>query len=254
MNDYPKRINGIEVPYQKDISELKSMLEDKMPCFTVACIALAHKNDIDSLNILAELLSNKDWCKRRVAVEALGYHQMGHLLSERLIKLLDDESEYVVVETLWTIAIHVIDMPHNKVLGLINSSSEKIRQQAVVTLIGIGNKEDFDLITRVFLNDKSKHVKDKAARFIRECANANNWEKSVSLLKRSTLARHRVWACELIDIYGNDDELEILKEFLSDKDGHVRKKANRIINKKSYLSLLENRSKLKKGDTEMVPF
>lgn len=231
MREYPKIINGIEVPYEKDLIELESMLALGMPHFTVACIALAYKGDISSLDLLGNLLSNQDWCKRRVAVEAIGYHDLGYLLSNKLISLLDDKSEYVIMTTIDTIRIHRINEAHESILNLIQSKNEEIKRVAIACLKLISKDDDFNLITQIFLKDKSKFVKDEAAYFIRERATEYNFELSVNLLKQSHLARHRVLACELISIFGDEKHLNILNELKNDKDGHVRKAANKIINK-----------------------
>jgi HEAT repeat protein len=231
MKKFPEIINGIEVPYGKDVNELESMLNAEMPSFTVACIALGYKSDIESLNILAGLLSSKDWCKRRVVVEAIGYHSMGYLLSDELISLLDDKSKYVVITTLNTISTHSIGMARLRVLHLIKSNNEEIRKEAIACLISIGEAEDFQLITQIFLRDKSKVVKDEAAWFIRKKSGVGNWGLSIDLLKQSNLARHRVWACELIELYGDDTSIKLLTEMQNDSDGHIRKIACKIMDR-----------------------
>jgi HEAT repeat protein len=225
MKRFPENVNGIVVPYEKDISELKSMLKEDLPYYSVACIALAHKSNIDSLNLLAECLSNKDWCRRRMAIEALACHPMGYLQSDKLINLLNDKSRYVIKATLEAIIVHSINKARDKVLDLIKSSDEEIRKEAIACLHSIGSEVDTKQIIELFIKERSKLVRDEAAWFIRQKSDNNTWSISVGLLKESNLARHRVWACELIGIYGDKEDIQLLNQLKNDKDGHVKKAA-----------------------------
>ncbi len=225
MKRFPEQINGIVVPYEKDISELKDMLKEEMPYYSVACIALAYKSSIDSLNSLVEYLSNNDWCIRRMAIEALGYHSMGYLQADNLIKFLSDKSSYVIKATLEVIKVHSVNKARGKVLDLIKTGDEEIRKEAIACLLSISSEEDIKQIIQLFIKERSKLVKDEAACFIRQKLDNNNWSISVRLLKESNLARHRVWACELIGIYGDKKDIELLNQLKNDKDGHVRKAA-----------------------------
>jgi HEAT repeat protein len=231
MKRFPDKINGIVVPYEKDINELKSMLKEEMPYYSVACIALAHKSDIDSLNLLAEYLYDKDWCRRRMAIEGLGYHPMGYLQADNLIKFLSDKSSYVIKAALESIRVHSINKAREKVLDLIKANDEEIRKEAIACLSSIGREEDIKQIIQLFIKDSSKLVRDEAAWFMRQKSDNNNWNISVRLLKESSLARHRVWACELIGIYGDKEDTELLNQLKLDKDGHVRKVACKVADK-----------------------
>jgi hypothetical protein len=69
-----------------------------------------------------------------------------------------------------------------------------------------------------------------AARYIKAKSDMTNWRITVDLLKQSDLSRHKIWACELIELYGDHEALASIKEFGNDKNGHVRKKYNQIAN------------------------
>ncbi|ERJ12506.1 HEAT repeat domain-containing protein [Haloplasma contractile] len=234
MNQRTESINGVKIPCDKSILELEKMLDMEMAYFNVACIALGYKGDEKSLKLLSEVLLDKDWCKRRLAIEALSYHKMAYSLKNELIKLLDDTSKYVVITTLRTIKVHCIKEAYNKVIELTKSLIEEVRKEAVECLCEVGSVDDFQLVIHIYSYDQSNQVKDVAAWFIRQRACENNWKQAVEILSKGKLARHREWALELIDIYWDESVIYIIRDLLNDKDGHVRKKANKIKNNHQY--------------------
>lgn len=89
-------INGVKVPYDASIKELKNGLNGEMKDYVVCLRALAWKEDWKSFAILKNELRNKDYYRRRAALENISYHRLWEISPDLLRELLLDHSEYVV--------------------------------------------------------------------------------------------------------------------------------------------------------------
>ena len=89
-------INGVKVPYDASIEELKKGLKAPMGDYVVCLRALAWKGDFKSFSILKKELRNKDYYHRRAALENISYHKLWSTSSCLVRELLWDHSEYVV--------------------------------------------------------------------------------------------------------------------------------------------------------------
>jgi HEAT repeat protein len=226
-----KLINGVRVPCEKSIEDLKLMLSKEMSYFLPACYALSDKGTDETLEILKEQLFSSDWCKRRAAVEAIAYHPKGHFLSNELIILLSDKSIYVVHAAYSTLARLKIHEAHDKIVELLNSKDDYKRKIAISSLGELYEENDISILIKLYLTDRSKQVKDEAAWTLKKICDSTNWKAIYIVLKTGFLPRHRLWACEQIEKYGDGSYTEDLKMMLEDKDGHVRHKAFRILQK-----------------------
>ncbi len=89
-------INGVKVPYDASIKELKKGLNGAMKDYVVCLRALAWKGNWKSFDILKNELRNKDYYRRRAALENISYHKLWNTSPYLVRELLLDHSEYVV--------------------------------------------------------------------------------------------------------------------------------------------------------------
>lgn len=89
-------INGVIVPYDASIKQLKQGLNGAMKDYVVCLRALAWKEDEKSFAILKNELRNKDYYRRRAALENISYHKLWSTEPYLVRELLLDHSEYVV--------------------------------------------------------------------------------------------------------------------------------------------------------------
>lgn len=89
-------INGVEVPYDASIKELKKGLDAPMKDYVVCLRALAWKENWKSFELLKNELRNKDYYRRRAALENISYHRLWNINPYLVKELLLDHSEYVV--------------------------------------------------------------------------------------------------------------------------------------------------------------
>jgi HEAT repeat protein len=224
----PNNINGINVPYEKNTNELIAMLNCEMPLFCVACEALSSKTDELSFTTLLSILKSSDPFKRRVAVECLGNHVLLNRAFDDILTCLDDKSPYVVRTAIDTIIKHRIVKSHEKIIQLIKSRDEAIREKAVSALEYIGTESDCDLALSLF-NDKNENIRKLIPYIIFAIASKTNWNKAYAIMKHSDMAKARLVACKLLNKFGSETERNEAKLFLQDKDGHIRKYASKII-------------------------
>src|SRR5438552_18065248 len=92
----PQILNGVRVPFDADLSSLRSQLAPPGPQAWAACLALGHHPGAEAFEILLDLTTSPDWRYRRAAAEAIGVHRLGKSAVEHLRALLEDPSPYVV--------------------------------------------------------------------------------------------------------------------------------------------------------------
>lgn len=231
MPERKQKINGVPIPFQSSVKDLKKMLNGNMVQFLVACIALGNKEELEALDILISLSNSSDWCKRRAVAEAVKYHIHGNRASKILNDMLLDTSEYVVRTACKSIAELGIEECHDRLIVLLKSKNSDTREAIVTCLASIWYDSDFEILLNVFRYDVSKKVRDKAAWVLSQKADKNNWEILLENLIDSNMPRHREWACKLIGLFGERRHIKILKKALEDKNGHVRKIALKTIEK-----------------------
>ena len=108
-------INGVTVPYDASIRELKKGLSQPMKYYVVCLRALAWKEDRTSFNILKNELRNPDYYRRRAALENISYHKLWKDSTELVRELLLDHSEYVV-----KLALKLLNSDNNCNIDVIN--------------------------------------------------------------------------------------------------------------------------------------
>jgi len=221
-------INGIQVPFNKNTNELVEMLDCELPLFQVACEALSAKNDKLSFLTLVSILEDNDPFKRRIGIECLGNHVMFEKALDCLLSCLDDKSPYVVRTAIEIIVKHRVVKSREKIIRLLKARDEATREMAVAALEYIANPSDFDLVLNLY-SDKNKKIRNLAPYIVFATASGINWNKAYNLMKHSDNEKARLISCKLLYKFGTEAEKNDVKLFLQDKDGHIRKLANKII-------------------------
>lgn len=111
-------------------------------------------------------------------------------------------------------------------MTLLSSPLESTRQAALCALETLGQDKDFDAVLRIFEADPSKAVRKQAAWNLRSAAASRNWRRLFSIWYADEQPRHRQWACELAQAFGDADVLPQLVLLSGDANGHVRKAAH----------------------------
>jgi len=227
----PPILNGVPIPYDASVDELRKMVNLPRPDAWVAIRSLAEKSEPEALEILISLTRSKDWRFRRSAVEAIGISSLGHKSQEIVCNLLSDPSSYVVRAAIEAAATQKFSCAHNEILKLIKATEENTRIVALRALMDLWQPSDFDLIFDRYSHDLSDRVKKQAAWTIHENLDSQNWRKVFLAWINDPIPRHRIWACEIAEKFGNRSDLTALQALINDPNGHVRRAA-RIVSER----------------------
>lgn len=225
--DRPPQISGETIPYDVGVPELVGRIRPPGPVAWAACIALGHAGTPESLTILLDLLTDSDWCYRRIALQSLSVHALARSAAPQILACLSDPSPWVVRTACRTIGQLRLAEAHDIVRGLLACSDGTVREMAVFALSSIWQPTDFNLVLELFHTDHSKAVRGEAAECLTANVSEDNWRGLVAIWLRDSLPRHRVWACQCIARFGDAADRQWLLPSLADPDGHVRKAAKR---------------------------
>jgi HEAT repeat protein len=273
MSTNPRFINGILVPYNLSIAELTTLVDSYSNNRWAAFVALGCKLEPEALEVLQNKLRSPDWSVRRAAAEAIGYHRYGERAQSELIRLLHDKSPHVASTACQSLGklkvaselahseliglLHndepadvvraacqslgklKVGSSHDHILNLLKSKDPTIRLVALQTLCIFWQDSDFDLVLKTMQADSSEDVRKEAAWTLWRCAETSKWKILFAAWQESKLSRERVWACRLAGKYGDDSYAITLQKLAGDKDGHVRKSAQRA------LQTMSNRSEIR---------
>ena len=179
-------INGVTIPYDASINELKKGLSEPMKYYVVYLRALAWKEDITSFNILKNELRNPDYYRRRAALENISYHKLWKDSTELVRELLLDHSDYVV-----KLALKLLNSDSNCKVDVINevvlvsdfwNEHEEIIDECKNYLRK--KQVDFDFIMNEYQNEKSKIREEQD---LYKCTSQslpiNNWNENHKMME-----------------------------------------------------------------------
>jgi hypothetical protein len=227
--EHPVKVNGVRVPYSSTVSEIRAQLQHPGPEAWAACCALGHNPSQPAFDLLLELCNHRDWRYRRCAVEALSTHLLGGCATECIRKALHDPSPYVVRTACDSATALQLQEVHDDVLELLQSADASTREVAAAALKSLWVPSDFEAVFRVHKCDPSEQVRRAAAWTLRAGASAENWWQLFDSWLEDPIPRHRVWASELVGLFGDAVSKERLEPLRHDPNGHVRKAARRAL-------------------------
>jgi len=228
MRDFKPQIwNGVPIPYNAHVADLRGMVESPGPRAWAAIRALAEKPEPDALAVLVELTGSSDPHVRRSTVEAIGIHRSGRTVSDVVCQLLQDPADFVVRSAIQAAANLGLGAAHERVLSLVKAAEESTRLAALHALKDLWRPSDFDAVFDRYIHDRSDGVRKQAAWTVHKNAGKEHWERVFSAWSKDLVPRHRVWACELAGSFGSRAVLPALVTLRTDRDGHVRRAARR---------------------------
>ncbi|MET4601938.1 HEAT repeat protein [Bradyrhizobium sp. JR4.1] len=186
---------------------------------------LLARDDDEALGELRTLSTASDAFVRRTAIEVIGQHKRGHELRTIIAAAFSDTSDYVRRTACGIVEQWKLAEAHDLVLPLLRAPEASTRECALRALAEIWHEADFHSTFDLYRRDPEIGVRKEAARTLRRGAAAGNWRLLFDAFSRDELPRHRLWACEIAETFGDPDVLPALTLLLNDDDGHVRKSA-----------------------------
>src|SRR6478609_1010726 len=227
MQAKPTHVQGTPIPYNESLGNLSNQLRKGGMDTWTASIALGYNPSDEALKILIRGMKSQSADLRRAAAGAIKHHPNGKRAGSELVKLLEDGSDTVTRAACESLAALLCAEAHDDILPLLDSPDPMTREAGVRAIARLWKSSDFDILVMLHEKDKSLNVRDACAWALRDHANADTWKQLFNLWKAHSLARHRAWTCELAGEYGDDSSMTELEQLSQDKDGHVRKAANR---------------------------
>jgi len=221
----PAQAFGVPVPYAASLAELRERLELPGPPAWAACLALGHKPEPEALALLAELAKNPEWSLRNLAVQALGPHPLGAQAAEFVISALTDPLPQIVRTACDTAGRLRLVAARARLVALLGSAEPQVRFHAVRALGEVAAPEDHGAVWTLSRKDKAEFVRKEAERTLRRTASAQTWRRLFDRWKLDAQPRLRVWACELLNEFGQSGDLPELRRLVRDRNAHVRKAA-----------------------------
>lgn len=223
MTDFkPRSLNGVPIPYDASVAELRAAINEPGPKAWAAIRALADKPDPEALATLVELARSSDPHLRRSAVEAIALHRFGQTASPLVCQLLHEQDSFVVRAAIDAAATLRLPLAHDRVLGLVEASEESTRLAALRALESLWESSDFEAVFHRYLHDPCAQVRKQAAWTLQQNAGVDHWEQLFLTWSKDPVPRHRIWACQLAGTFGTEVVLPALESLRADHDGHVR--------------------------------
>ena len=227
MMTQPETRYGLEIPNDKSVEELIELTKEKPPACWNAYTALGNNTSEKSIYALTDLLTNSDWTHVRSAIEAIGNNIRGLQLEDKLIRFLDGNNKFIVTATIKALSNLRSENSHDKIRGLINRDNVEIKQAAIEGLSNIWQVSDFDFLADYYNHQENDTIKKAIGFVLAEHVDKSNWKRFFDIYSIDTITRHREWALVFASEFSSDEKL--IAPFLKDKDGHIRKKAQKFM-------------------------
>ncbi|SDH28878.1 HEAT repeat-containing protein [Bradyrhizobium sp. Rc2d] len=189
--------------------------------------SLVLRDDDKALNELRTLAAARDAFVRRTAIEVIGQHKRGPELRVIVIAAFSDPSDYVRRTACGIVEHWKLAEAHDPLLPLLREAEASTRECALRALAEIWRETDFQAAFDLYSRDPVISVRKEAAWTLRQNATAGDWRRLFGAFSGDQLPRHRSWACEIAETFGDPDVLPALASLTNDDDGHVRKSAAR---------------------------
>lgn len=189
--------------------------------------SLLARDDDEALGELRTLSTASDAFVRRTAIEVIGQHRRGLELRATIVAALSDASDYVRRTACGTVEQWKLAEAHDLVLPILKEPEASTRECALRALAAIWREADFQTVFDLYKCDPKITVRKEAGRTLRLHATASDWRLLFDAFCEDGLPRHRSWACELAETFGDANVLSALASLMNDDDGHVRRSAAR---------------------------
>lgn len=226
---WPTVVNGVPVPYERSVAELRALAGSDTPERWAAIVALGRAPGPEALQGLAELAAARDPYCRRAAIEAIGKRSDGDHLGHVVLAQMTDRNGIVVRTAVEAASNLALPGAHPRLRELLKDPEPATRAASVRALARLWTREDFEAVVALFKHDPSAEVRKSAGWTLRATASADHADALFELWRSDPMPRHRQWACELAAMFPAPHLHDVLVELESDVDGHVRKAARRAL-------------------------
>ena len=226
----PETYNG-PVPYGQPLQQLVETLGTGPPYKRWnAVFALADHSDPKCLGELRCLFSSPDIDVRRSIVFIIGEHADGQTERGVVLDALNDESELVVRTACETVRKLRLQEANERLISLLDGSPA-VQNAALYALGSVWLPKNLQAVLGVYRHPPNDDNRKAAASVLYATADSRSWSELFDCFRADEPPRHRTYACELAQAFGDMDVTHELQTLCIDTDGHVRKAASRALAK-----------------------
>lgn len=225
-------LNGVEIPYDKPIEELKELLfSPNMKNFSLACEALSYSDSAEAYALLKSFIDHKDKYRRLYVLKTIFRLTYSAELVPYLEKTITSDDLLFVKAALDVISEHRVKVSEVILRTTVSKHLNKLGLELYALTILEDGDENYRYLTEIFEGSKDCLKKEIICDFLQEKYLPEKAEELFDLFKKDKFAKIRLEAIKLGKKCGFD-----VSGFLSDTDGHVRKFASRPDLNLSFLS------------------
>ncbi|MFM1918952.1 MAG: hypothetical protein RLZZ303_586 [Candidatus Hydrogenedentota bacterium] len=193
-----------------------------------ALLALGVKPEPEAFDALRQALHHPDWEMRRFALEAVRRHPRVVDARAQVIALLFDVDDEVRQKACRVCAELGWSDARAGIVTLLRAVNPDVRDTAANALGLLWHEDYFDALLERYREDERRAVRIAAAKTLRARVSQRHWRRLFTLWAHDREARHRLWACELLERFGGRAYLPRLAPLLVDRNQNVRKAASEI--------------------------
>lgn len=213
-------LNGVPIPYDMSIEELKSMMSSPvMKDFSLACEALSYKNDPEAYRIMKSYINDRDKYRRLYILKTIFRHPEAAELVGFLENAISSDDFLFVQNGLIIVSDYGIKVSESLLLAAVKKyCNELYTAVGAVKTLAI-NEFNYEAINKIFTSCTRCAQKEILCEILCDGYLPQKAKELFELFKQDGFAKIRLLALEIGKSYGFDT-----RDFLSDTDGHIRKR------------------------------
>lgn len=224
-------LNGTHIPYDLEISELEKMMSShEMKQFSLACEALSYKGAYEAYEIMKRYIAHKDKYKRLYVLKTIFRFPYAVELNNVLEAAISSDDFLFVKNGLTVISDYNIKVSESVLILSVETHLDNldIHLKSLSTLDI--NENIYQVLVKFYMKSQTCSQREFLIDIMIEKYLPNKAREVFDLCYSDCFAKLRMKAVVLGRMYGFD-----ISDFYQDKDGHIRKFANKSYGKLDFL-------------------
>ena len=214
-------LNGTPVPYDLPIEDLKEMMASSlMKDFTLACEALSYKNDPEAYKIIKAYINDRDKYRRLFVLKTIFRYPEAVELVGYLENAIASDDFLFVSNGLMIAIEYGIKVSEPLLIAAAKKYCDELYTALDALRLLTISESNFEEIKSVFTSCTKSAEKEISGRILCDGYLPQKAKELFELFRHDKFAKIRTIALEIGNKYDFDTG-----DFLSDIDGHIRKRA-----------------------------
>lgn len=225
-------LNGTPVPYGLPVDALEDMMSaPDMKTFSLACEALSYKDDPAAFRVMKAHLDDRDKYRRLYVLKTIFRHPEAAALTDRLEAAITSDDPLFVSAGLNVISDFRIRVSDDLLLSVVDRALPRLYTELEALRTPDVSDDHYARLVGLFRRVDGCAQKEILGRILTDAYLPDKAEALFDLFRSDGFAKIRLMAVDVGRRSGYD-----LAAFLSDMDGHVRKRAASSLGRLSFLA------------------